>query len=682
MVKTIIITGEDIFLSSKYLEKCEISKNTIYNGKSRNHNGLSMYWVHFKDRINKNITYFKYSSIPIKTRKKLPSVKELRAIVRYEKEKKDLDKKNLNQLKLYTSFEIRINDAWTNVVPIYQQYFHEFNQIRKYCRTHIAFELIINLKKFGYSYQEIYSVYKDLDDLIFNTKSLDYFAQKLNTAKNSKIENVLLHGLNGKESNNKKITIKHVAFIKTLYINPRKYSIYHIHKQLGLFCDKHNLNKLTISSVKRIINDDKFQNECNPIRHGHEWAKKYLLPNIDREDPKYPGDVWQMDGTTLQFFTLNEYNKSIRYDIFAIMDVHSRKIIGYSLDENENCKMIFEALESSCISTGYFPSEIVFDNFSAFHTEAFVEFENQLTLLGVRCRRTKVNQPEDKGHIESFFKVFQSKFCKYEFGYIGDGIRSKDKNGKPAPELINHYLKKKNTRNKEQLDDLIKKLVSKYNNTRQNEKPSPITKFNIKEPKHIIKLSKEKIAYLFYKKKRIKVLKSTVKMIINNSIHKYTFHDESLSFDYNNKTLIIAYKENNLEKIYLFDPLSKKHIITLYKDIPVPVASIYHTKQDKQNIIKHAQSRSDILNMVVSKAKRNLRVIGEEKFNDETAIVINSLTKKTNIKTAETNEILHKHRNRKEKKEKALKSKKDIGIKYEYELELYNKKATFDIIKD
>ncbi len=52
----------------------------------------------------------------------------------------------------------------------------------------------------------------------------------------------------------------------------------------------------------------------------------------------------------------------VKWVLFVIMDVHSRKIIGYHIAESENTETILKALEMAVRDTGTLPFEIVADN--------------------------------------------------------------------------------------------------------------------------------------------------------------------------------------------------------------------------------------------------------------------------------------------------------------------------------
>jgi hypothetical protein len=297
--------------------------------------------------------------------------------------------------------------------------------------------------------------------------------------------------------------------------------------------------------------------------------KTNLLPYLSREKVENCGDLWLLDSTKIQFPFLNSKNKIGFLHLFVVLDACSSKVIGYSIDNFENTKMILKAIENACQNTNYLPFQILHDNLSAFSSEEFLIFISSTKISGTIWRTSAVGNARDKGYIERFFSIFQTCVCKPIDGFMGNGIE-----GKTAPEVQTESLKNSNLRTKDQLIELIDELIPKYNNLSINEKPSPNIQYELKKEKNAYYLNEHTLAYLFWPKKKLTIKKSQVMFQENKEKLIYTIYDLEKSIKLNNQKIIIAYNPEDSQFIYLYDSMTALFHIKCEQSIPQLVRNL------------------------------------------------------------------------------------------------------------
>lgn len=157
------------------------------------------------------------------------------------------------------------------------------------------------------------------------------------------------------------------------------------------------------------------------------------------------------------------------------MDAYSRKIVGLSVDTSENTEMIIRAFKYAFVTVGYLPKEIIVDNGPCYNSKESEKFISNIRDFGVVWRFCHKDYPPDKAEVEAFFAVFQKVICyRYPY-YIGEGIKTKNEYGNPSTDLIKKYWKQKHLLlSKEQLSELLFKMIKEYNNEYFKETIEPV----------------------------------------------------------------------------------------------------------------------------------------------------------------------------------------------------------------
>lgn len=347
---------------------------------------------------------------------------------------------------------------------------------------------------------------------------------------------------------------------------------------------------------------------------GKKYVKYNILPHNHFIAPKDEGTLWLLDGTRLQFAYRDDKTGYKTLIYYIVLDGKSKKIIGYSSSESENTEMAIRALKMACTNTKYLPREIIQDRSPAHRSEKYERIIAQGKLLGVYWRYCY--SPTDNAYVERSFKILQDRFCKTIDGYLGDGIRSKDPLGKPAPEELKRNLNKKNFRTKKELEKELEKLIYDYNNSNfRINKEKRLNKEqlyrNVKiDPIHI---NSEIFASMFWDSKEITMHKGCIVFKIDGKTYYYNSY-KTKSLVYFNQKVRVCYHLENLDVVFLFDLKTGKYIDYLERYIPRPKANIERSKEDKEYVIeesKKTRRRAKSLSDGVRKIKEDSRLQNE-----------------------------------------------------------------------
>ena len=132
---------------------------------------------------------------------------------------------------------------------------------------------------------------------------------------------------------------------------------------------------------------------------GQAMGKQLVFPNLIRGlKVSGPNQIWATDITFVKL--LHEY-----IYVSAVIDVYTRKIVGWSVSRDLSHKFCLEALEVAIKK--YKPPKGVIhhsDRGVQYCCDAYVEYLEQ---HGFKISMSKVGTPEDNAYIESFFKTMK-----------------------------------------------------------------------------------------------------------------------------------------------------------------------------------------------------------------------------------------------------------------------------------
>jgi hypothetical protein len=582
--KNIILIQGQLLVNSEWLtKKYKIPAKTVKNGISRQKSGKSTHWESHKSNTTRLIYL---SSIPANTiqKYKIPNdetiIREANASSKYEKISQENAAKGFNHLL--------IECCLTKYLK-YLSFYHEYNlpveEKSRLAKSHAVLDLLISFSQF--STKEKYMLYNQYydDSFSFKASNYAYFAQKLREIKIVGIPNALTKKYYG-NSNAIKVTREVYQAIMHLYKAQVKLSVSEITKRVNIFFLSKKMNTVSETSVYMAINsNNRLKNILTYKRNGEKWAKDRILEKMVRESAHYPGDQYQMDASRLQVAYKGANNKPASLVIAVLMDVCSRKILAVEFNETETVDMYEKLLRRTIRNTKFLPFEILTDNLPQFQNAntGFYELMSSMESKGVQWRKHRPQNPADKGHVESFFKKFQNKYCKRLEGYVGEGITSKNKDAHPSPEFISESLKSKNLRTKAHLIDRVLALVANYNNDplqkESADRDSPNYIFDDLDKPNVIPISDTQIPAFIYSKKTLTVRNCSVCIKQHGIPNYFKIQDINTAMSLNNSQVDIRIDEAQ-EIVHCYHSTTGEYLGFAEKVHPVNMAAANQTSRD------------------------------------------------------------------------------------------------------
>jgi len=611
MEQDVFIYGNGAWVTYKFLMDRKVPKQTILNNTASK---KKTRWYTRCYPGSKKIKLIAYDSLPVSIIKKfkLPEFSELKAIAELNNKivKEKYKEKALKMLTDIFDFEI---SNWESVRSIYCNFFSDEEKIEMYCKTHVLFAKILELNSmdFGIKIKDLYNAYCTYDGLIFETNSKGSFYNKiLNVKKANSIEEELINGHRNQISNNRKVIEDVMIEIKRLLANPKNFSANYITLKVNDYLVRTNRKTISQTTVEKYIL--LFRNEVAISKYGIQYVKNNMMPFVDFTPPHKEGILWQMDGTRFQF-PYKDGTKDYNFlTYYIVIDAFDKRIIGYSYDDGENTEMAIEAFEMACRAKKYLPTEITTDNSPAYKAKDYVSMVVNARSMGVNWRINKVKNPRDNSYVERTFKLIQEKYCKKYDGYVGDGIKSRNINGRPSPEEISKFLRKKNLRTRAEVITLIQKIIEEYNESvdRKNlmRKDEFALKMHGKKKINPIPLDSSKYAILFWTCRDLKLQNSMISFDVDNEPCNYKIYDDEIIIKYHGLRVRVRYDKADLSKVMLFEIGSNKYICTLERFIAIPKAGAERDDEQNSQLYTHISKSKEL--------EKNLR-LRVDKINEE-----------------------------------------------------------------
>jgi len=471
---------------------------------------------------------------------------------------------------------------WKQYIPYYVEKYSDLEKRRLFAKTHAVFNEIFLLKK-DFKMTEIHRMYLKLTSAVFWTENYVSFCRKIDKAKNEGIPETLVHDFKRFGRSRYKLSKFAQRRLKFYYSISKPYNLTEVHQKVNEELIVKGFPIISYSAVVKFLSLPKVKNQCDLLRYGEKNARQHLFPYMVRKEPSYLGEALQIDSTTLNLFSLDQNNDRIRLTLCVVMDVYSRKIVGHSLAVTENRNMILDAIKNAFETFRIIPREILFDNHKAYFSKDFVLFKDYLEEYGVNLRTARIGNAKDKGHVERWFRTFQSKYLVHVIGSYGAGIKSKKMGERIPKELEQLYFKKDNIRDIKKTKLMIAQLIKSYN---LDVKKS--IKNRVGEGAQKIKLKKftdEDIAKFFFKSKTLKIRRSMLTIRQEGIKYEYTIKNRALFEKTNNTKVLVKYDANDMSMVYLFDEETGEFLSKLFQDYAIDLVA---TKKDLGRIKVHS----------------------------------------------------------------------------------------------
>lgn len=612
----------------------------------RNRNGSTNSWRNTRLEDDQRKVLIELDSIPESTRLKygIPTGEEYQRQIDEEKNAKQIeklkiesDKKEFEALQTANNSIKRLVYAYESdfqqYIPAYTKRFSYNNKLSpelpiQYAREHAFWIEMIYMTGNEYSHEfgaisKYFPLFMEckkhikLEDLITSEaqfrRKLNQIREALGTTGN--IVNAIVPAFY-KESASKKSNDFHVALAVSILSHPKAYPYRVAADIINHHCILEGQKPITESWIKNLLCDNKLKTLIFSTRKGGKHFNDNILPHTVRNVTEYPGNIWMIDGTPVQFYCWNKNRtKVIRLNLFVVIDVCTRKILGIDISYSEDKWNVINALKMAVKTTGHLPKEIVSDNFSGKRSEEIMDIKEQLEKLGSIWRHARVQNPSDKAYVERFFGAFQSVECALQHDYIGEGITSRNPNARIAPEYLAKVAKEKGYPSENEMRQRIGMMVAKYNERSTAAKPSPNDAYTDFPKPNIIEMDALRTALFFWSKTTYTVRRGMVKITVRKVEHVYEIYEHDLKMEYQDTKVTVRYDENDLDTVMLFDD-SDRPICECRKSIRInmgladrtqdDIENTYRSDAKKKSYAKHIEkTRDEIID-------KGLKVIGKE----------------------------------------------------------------------
>lgn len=507
---------------------------------------------------------------------------------------------------------IRHFDLFTSV------YYQKNKDKRELAARHYALLKACNglIQTQAYTKTDIFEAYKNFE--ASTIKHYNSFLRKLKEFSQLDAESCT-HGRIGKKYEYKMNPyVNHLVF--DLLGRPNKYGYRQITEWVNKQIEAHNrLYNQSFSLISKSLVAYTYiqhKTEIDYYRNGASQFKTDTRPYLPRITALNAGSLEQMDGTPVQFLCWNHYSKwktegkkLIRMNLFALRDARSGKITGFDLSESEDRFNVIAAMKMRVKVHGHLPAELVHDNFSATKTDEFKALKEMLENKGVIVRAAKVGNAQDKGEIERFFGTFQSRFQRLIDGYLGEGIKSRRKNGRISEEFIKKHQKENGHYSYDEMQKIIVELVAIYNNSCISEKNNGKTPNQIYaecEKPYVKACDTLDTVQLFWLNKTLTVGRSMIVNEIRKQKYFYEIWDNEDKLRLNGKKVRVYYDEKDASEIHVFT-LDGEFVRTYTQKVEVHEAAVDRQEGEELIIIKHESHNNTLPQYIEDKAAERIR---------------------------------------------------------------------------
>lgn len=563
----VIINTDKVYLSYKFLINKGVSVKTIESWSIR-----CQSFVIYKN----NRAFVLYDSIPANTRKVLPPKEDLIVLAK----QKEFDK--ITEL-LYIRMERAYNKGFSPCQSKYKSLGIIGEKVVKYARHHAVWVEILAIreeyKQSRFPLRKVWEAYKRLYP---NGYAYNRMNPCINTCLKEGIQRLLVH----QYCTNPKPMYDDVYtyWILELLRSGKKYSNVYIHKVVCELARENGRKEPSLGTVKNRIRELMPLIEAN--RYGADEYNYRKLPYTSMERATESNLQWQIDGWDLPFY-MEGFG---RLTLFWVADAYSGKIVGYQIAPSESAETILKGIENAVENTGVLPLEIVSDNHSFNKTAEADFFKDQLEKKA-GTKWTVSSNPRYKSLVERSFKTFGEQHCKEMPGYIGEGVRTKNPNGRTSQELLDQYQKAGNWLTAEQIQMIAIKCITDYNEAKGKDGMTRNERYKAGLTPNTVQVDLISRLQLFTRTAKYKVDRGQINIVREGVKYEFQLR-ASLFNELNGKEVHV--RRANFDEIYLFDIKTDRYIATVPRKQKIHGAIADQTEEDKEMLFKHKGRLSGI----------------------------------------------------------------------------------------
>jgi hypothetical protein len=547
-----------------------MNEKTLRNGISKFNQGVSPYYHSFRDG---DAIMVAYDSVPANQKSKLKLPKDSEgaySILKGETELEEKINRDVEFKNLKLELETLYRQRWPQFLKFYEKKIQDRNERILFAQSHALIYGVLELTKARWPQKIIFEAVRqimvaEIDALrepIFYSFSPIYFWRKIAKCKERGIAPTLVHEMRGQLREYRvKMTGQIKAFIRIELRKPQRLTIHDI----ILAVIKQYKVELSPSTIKSVKSKSLDRNVLEYDSNGKKHSRQNGLPKIIRFLAEAPGDQFQGDWYKLQFYCHNGI-RVVRLWAYVVLDVFSKKIVGWCLAEEQTGTQAKNAFKMAFVDHWILPEEIVIDNDPIYKRKVFKRFVRKVNNLGVITTKAAPNVPTWKAEIESAFAVFQ-KLHSGKPWYIGESVRSKNIAGNPVPEVRDKLwalTDAKKGLTVEQMHKEFAKMVQEYNamTNQRKKKVSPQETYKMYKPKHSKKFEDWMEPLLFWATKHKKRIKDDgrIDLQIEGDEYIYQVTKAEMLWTYKNSDVRMCYNTDDLSKIYIYERFTHKFI--------------------------------------------------------------------------------------------------------------------------
>lgn len=530
--------------------------------------------------------YINYDTIPEPTREKLPTKEGLKE--EYSRQKSEyIERWYTRELKeAYKGDQVPV---WVNAILNDGRYNKlKREQVTLFARRASVIERAIEIERKRGAKGRLSALYYAYCSIYPNDYSQkNRFCMALKKAKDEGVLSVAVDKRTLREFS-PIYTDVHEFLAEGVLSDPRAFDMVDSHEKLCSACNELDIQAPSFWWLRQYYRKNK--NYIDAERLGKTEYEKEHRPYADIIPALNRNTQWQIDGWEIPIYAKRQredgsWELYFKYILFAVMDAHSRKYVGYAIGESENTEVILQAIEDAVKNTGVLPYEIVSDNHSFNKTQEAEYFKSELKKIGVHWEVD--SNPRRKAILERSFRTLGEKHFKHYYGYIGQGVRSKMKGGRTQQELIDEYTKNQSRfPTFEQIVATTVSVVYDYNEkVKPSLKQSPNERYENSEQTKCFTVDVFERIRLFHRKSEQKITKGQI--TIKRGMHEYSYQLPSkFMTQYNGKTVTIRYAD--FDEIYLFDHEADTPICGIPQKFKIHGAVGDRTERDTMNLYKNS----------------------------------------------------------------------------------------------
>ncbi len=338
------------------------------------------------------------------------------------------------------------------------------------------------------------------------------------------------------------------------------------------------------SWVKQYLLRPDVQRHTDAARYGADYARRHL-PYMAMRPALYANDQWQIDGWNVPLYCRGEKGRVTRPVMVVVMDVYSRRLVGWAFGERETGDVILAALRHAVETTGVVPASVVSDKHSFNSTPEAAYLKQHLAPFG--CHWTATTNPQAKSILERFFGQFEQRYWLTQPGFVAAGPADRRPTARLKPERRTDLLKTAHQYEWGAAVLLTADLVARYNADAlpgRADAPNALYEAGAVADKRA--LAATDVMRLFWLTREVKASRGGITLQRGTARYRFTFRTAADIERWGNSPVLVKY-DTDFEQILVLCPDTQKMVAMLARDERTNALFAQQTDADRERIGEH-----------------------------------------------------------------------------------------------